>query len=393
MTMIRTVALGLLAATALTGSALAQDAADDKLKVGLMFTLSGPAAVLGEQGRDGFMLAVEAMGGKLGGLETEITTVDDELKPDIAANKARELVERDDADFVVGPIFSNILMAIAKPVTDGGAFLISPNAGTSNFAGAECNANLFVSSYQNDQVHEVLGKYAQDTGYKRLFLLAPNYQAGKDSLAGFKRSYKGEVVNEIYTPLGQLDFSAELAQIAAEQPDAVFTFMPGGMGVNLVKQYRQAGLDNIPFLSAFTVDETTLPAQQDAAVGFFGGANWAPDMDNEQSKAFVAAYEEKYGSVPGTYAMQAYDAAQMIDSAIKAAGGDLSDKDALRAGLKAADFQSLRGDFSIGDNHYPIQDFYLVKVAKRDDGKYQTQIEQKIFDDYQDNYAADCKMQ
>ncbi|MBC6716743.1 MAG: ABC transporter substrate-binding protein [Aurantimonas coralicida] len=393
MTMIRTVALGLLAATALTGSALAQDAADDKLKVGLMFTLSGPAAVLGEQGRDGFMLAVETMGGKLGGLETEITTVDDELKPDIAANKARELVERDDADFVVGPIFSNILMAIAKPVTDGGAFLISPNAGTSNFAGAECNANLFVSSYQNDQVHEVLGKYAEDTGYKRLFLLAPNYQAGKDSLAGFKRSYKGEVVNEIYTPLGQLDFSAELAQIAAEQPDAVFTFMPGGMGVNLVKQYRQAGLDNIPFLSAFTVDETTLPAQQDAAVGFFGGANWAPDMDNEQSKAFVAAYEEKYGSVPGTYAMQAYDAAQMIDSAIKAAGGDLSDKDALRAGLKAADFQSLRGDFSIGDNHYPIQDFYLVKVAKRDDGKYQTQIEQKIFDDYQDNYAADCKMQ
>nr|BAT26825.1 substrate-binding protein [Aurantimonas coralicida] len=391
--MIRTVALGLLAATALTGSALAQDAADDKLKVGLMFTLSGPAAVLGEQGRDGFMLAVETMGGKLGGLETEITTVDDELKPDIAANKARELVERDDADFVVGPIFSNILMAIAKPVTDGGAFLISPNAGTSNFAGAECNANLFVSSYQNDQVHEVLGKYAEDTGYKRLFLLAPNYQAGKDSLAGFKRSYKGEVVNEIYTPLGQLDFSAELAQIAAEQPDAVFTFMPGGMGVNLVKQYRQAGLDNIPFLSAFTVDETTLPAQQDAAVGFFGGANWAPDMDNEQSKAFVAAYEEKYGSVPGTYAMQAYDAAQMIDSAIKAAGGDLSDKDALRAGLKAADFQSLRGDFSIGDNHYPIQDFYLVKVAKRDDGKYQTQIEQKIFDDYQDNYAADCKMQ
>ncbi|EAS50126.1 putative ABC transporter substrate-binding protein [Aurantimonas manganoxydans SI85-9A1] len=391
--MIRTVALGLLAATALTGSALAQDAADNKLKVGLMFTLSGPAAVLGEQGRDGFMLAVETMGGKLGGLETEITTVDDELKPDIAANKARELVERDDADFVVGPIFSNILMAIAKPVTDGGAFLISPNAGTSNFAGAECNANLFVSSYQNDQVHEVLGKYAEDTGYKRLFLLAPNYQAGKDSLAGFKRSYKGEVVNEIYTPLGQLDFSAELAQIAAEQPDAVFTFMPGGMGVNLVKQYRQAGLDNIPFLSAFTVDETTLPAQQDAAVGFFGGANWAPDMDNEQSKAFVAAYEEKYGSVPGTYAMQAYDAAQMIDSAIKAAGGDLSDKDALRAGLKAADFLSLRGDFSIGDNHYPIQDFYLVKVAKRDDGKYQTQIEQKIFDDYQDNYAADCKMQ
>ncbi|WP_206453898.1 ABC transporter substrate-binding protein [Aurantimonas marina] len=393
MSSIRAATIALLTATALSGAAMAQTADDGKLKIGLMFTLSGPAAVLGEQGRDGFLLAVEKMGGKLGGLETEITTVDDELKPDIAANKARELVERDDADFVVGPIFSNILMAITKPVTDGGAFLISPNAGTSNFAGTECNKNFFVTSYQNDQVHEVLGKYAEDTGYKRLFLLAPNYQAGKDSLAGFKHSYKGEVVNEIYTPLGQLDFSAELAQIAAEQPDAVFTFMPGGMGVNLVKQYRQAGLDNIPFLSAFTVDETTLPAQQDAAVGFYGGANWAPDMDNEQSKAFVAAYEEKYGSIPGTYAMQAYDAAQLIDSAIKAAGGDLSDKDALRSALEAANFQSLRGDFKLGNNHYPIQDFYLVKVAKRDDGKYQTEIAEKIFDDYQDNYAAECKMQ
>ncbi|WP_442872866.1 ABC transporter substrate-binding protein [Aurantimonas sp. C2-3-R2] len=392
MSSIRTATIALMTAATLAGAAMAQTADDGKLKIGLMFTLSGPAAVLGEQGRDGFLLAVEKMGGRLGGLETEITTVDDELKPDIAANKARELVERDDVDFVVGPIFSNILMAINKPVTDGGAFLISPNAGTSNFAGAECNKNFFVTSYQNDQVHEVLGKYAQDKGYKRLFLLAPNYQAGKDSLAGFKHSYKGEVVNEIYTPLGQLDFSAELAQIAAEQPDAVFTFMPGGMGVNLVKQYRQAGLDNIPFLSAFTVDETTLPAQQDAAVGFYGGANWAPDMDNEQSKAFVAAYEEKYGSVPGTYAMQAYDAAQLIDSAVKAAG-KLDDKDALRSALEAADFQSLRGDFKLGNNHYPIQDFYLVKVAKRDDGKYQTQIAEKIFDDYQDNYAAECKMQ
>jgi branched-chain amino acid transport system substrate-binding protein len=386
---IRTVALGLLAATILAGGA---QAADGKLKIGLMFTLSGPAAVLGEQGRDGFLLAVETMKQKLGGLDTELVVIDDEQKPDIAANKARELVESDKVDFVVGPIFSNILQAIAKPVTDSGAFLISPNAGTSNFAGADCNKNLFVSSYQNDQVHEVLGKVAQDKGYARMFLLAPNYQAGKDSLAGFKHSYKGEVVGEIFTPLGQLDFSAELAQIAAVQPDAVFAFEPGGMGVNLVKQYRQAGLEGIPFLSAFTVDETTLPGQQDAALGFFGGANWAPDMDNPQSKAFVAAYEAKYGKVPGTYAMQAYDAAQMIDAAVKAAGGKLEDKDAIRAGLKAADFPSLRGNFKIGNNHYPIQDFYLVKAAKRDDGKYQTEIVEKVFSDFQDNYAASCKM-
>ena len=386
---IKTVALGLLAATILSGGA---HAADGKLKIGLMFTLSGPAAVLGEQGRDGFLLAVDTMNKKLGGLDTELVVIDDEQKPDVAANKARELVESDKVDFVVGPIFSNILQAIAKPVTDSGAFLISPNAGTSNFAGADCNKNLFVSSYQNDQVHEVLGKVAQDKGYKRMFLLAPNYQAGKDSLAGFKHSYKGEVVGEIFTQLGQLDFSAELAQIAAAQPDAVFAFEPGGMGVNLVKQYRQAGLESIPFLSAFTVDETTLPGQKDAAVGFFGGANWAPDMDNAESKAFVAAYEAKYGKVPGTYAMQAYDAAQMIDAAVKSVDGKLDDTDGIRAGLKAADFKSLRGNFKIGNNHYPIQDFYLVKAAKRDDGKYQTEIVEKVFSDFQDNYASACKM-
>lgn len=380
-------ALCLLAATALSGAAHAES-----LRVGLMLTLSGPAAVLGEQGRNGFMLGLADLGGKLGGLETEVSVVDDEQKPDVAATKARELVERDHAAFVVGPVFSNIMQAIAKPVTAGGAFLISPNAGTSNFAGAECNKNLFVASYQNDQVHEVLGKYAQDQGYKRVFLLAPNYQAGKDSLAGFKHSYKGEIVNEIYTPMGQLDFSAELAQIAASQPDAVFAFMPGGMGVNLVKQYRQAGLEGTPFLSAFTVDETTLPAQRDAAVGLLGGANWAPDLDNPQSRAFVAAYEKKFGAVPGTYAMQGYDAAQMIDSAIRAAHGDVGNKDAVRAGLEAASFKSLRGSFKMGPNHYPIQDFYLVKAAKRADGKYETEIVKKIFADYADNYARDCKM-
>ncbi|MEW5421777.1 ABC transporter substrate-binding protein [Amorphus sp. 3PC139-8] len=390
MTSIRTAALGLATAAALSSTAFAQS--DDQLTVGMMLTLSGPAAVIGEQARNGFMLAVDDMDGKLGGLDTEVLIIDDELKPDVAVNKAKELVERDGADFVVGPIFSNILMAIAKPITDAETFLISPNAGTSVFAGPACNEYLFVSSYQNDQMHEVMGKYAQDEGFEKVFLMAPNYQAGKDSLAGFKHSYKGEVVDEVYTPLGQLDFSAELAKIAAAQPDAVFTFMPGGMGVNLVKQYRQAGLDTIPFLSTFTVDETTLPAQQDAAIGFFGGANWAPDMDLPQSKKFVAEYEEKYGSVPGTYAMQAYDAAQMIDAAVKAVDGDLSDKEGMMAALEKADFQSLRGDFKIGKNHFPVQDFYLVKAAKRDDGKYQTEIVKKVFDDYVDNYVDKCRM-
>lgn len=397
MTSFRKFAFGLAAATVLSTTAQAQEAAqsqgDGELKIGLLLTLSGPAAVLGEQARNGFMLALEEMDGELGGMSAEVIVVDDELKPDVAVNSARELVERDEVDFVVGPIFSNIAGAIANPVTDSGAFLISPNAGPSNLAGAECDANFFAVSYQNDQNHEVLGAYSTQQGYDQVFLLAPNYQAGKDALAGFKHSYDGEIAGEIYTPLGQLDFSAELAQIAALQPDAVFAFMPGGMGVNLVKQYRQAGLANVPFLSAFTVDETTLPATQDAALGFFGGSNWAPNMDNPQSQAFVEAYVEKYGSVPGSYAMHGYDTALLIDSAVEAVGGDLSDTDALRAALEAADFQSLRGDFAFGGNHFPIQDFYLVEAAQREDGLYQTEVVEKIFDDYEDSYADQCELE
>ena len=382
----------LLAALAALALAPADAFADDKVKVGVIVTLSGPSAVLGGQVRDGFNLAVKTLGGKLGGDEAEVIVEDDEQKPDVAVTKVKGLLDRDHVDFVVGPIFSNILQAIFKPVTTSNAFLVSPNAGTSNFAGKLCNPNFFVTSYQNDQNHEVLGKYAQDHGFKSVFLMAPNYQAGKDALAGFKRFYKGEVLDEVYTPLGQLDFSAELAKIAAAKPEAFFTFMPGGMGVNLVKQYHQAGLSTIPFLSAFTTDETTLPAQKDDAIGDLGGANWAPNMDNPQSKAFVAAYEAAYGSVPGTYAMQAYDAAMLIDGALKATGGKLSDHDALRAALAKAPFASLRGKFAFGPNHFPIQDFYLVKVAKRPDGKYQTEIVDKVFSDYADVYAADCPM-
>jgi branched-chain amino acid transport system substrate-binding protein len=367
-------------------------AADDKVKVGLIVTLSGPSAVLGGQVRDGFNLAVKTLGGKLGGLDAEVIVVDDELKPDVAVTKVKGLIERDQVNFVVGPVFSNVLQAIHKPVIESSAFLISPSAGTSSFAGKQCNPNFFVTSYQNDQIHEVLGKYAEDQGYKSAFLMAPNYQAGKDSLAGFKRDFKGEILDEVYTPLGQLDFSAELAKIAAAKPEAFFTFMPGGMGVNLVKQYRQAGLASIPFLSAFTADESTLPAEKDDAVGFLGGANWAPDMDNPQSKAFVSAYEAAYNSVPGTYAMQAYDTALLIDSAIKGAGGKLSDKDAVRAELKKADFTSLRGKFKFGVNNYPIQDFYLVKAAKRPDGKYETEIVKRVFEDFVDHYASECTM-
>jgi branched-chain amino acid transport system substrate-binding protein len=376
----------------LLGAALDPALAQQKIKLGVIVTLSGPAAALGQQVRDGFALAVKELGGKMGGRDVEVVVIDDELKPDAAVTKVKGLLERDKVDFVVGPIFSNILQAIHRPVTESKTFLISPNAGPSTYAGKDCSPFFYVTSYQNDQVHEILGKVAQDRGYKRVYVMVPNYQAGKDSAAGFKLDYKGEIVEESYMPLNTLDFQPELSKIASLKPDALFTFMPGGLGVNLVKQYRQAGLaDTIPVLSAFTVDESTLPAQQDAAVGMFGGANWAPNLDNPLNKKFVAAYEAAYNSVPGTYAFQAYDAAMLIDSAVKAVKGDLANKDAVAAALKKADFTSLRGSFKFNTNGYPIQDFYLTKVAKRPDGKFQTEIVQKVFENYGDRYAKDCK--
>ena len=367
--------------------------AKDKLKIGVIATLSGPPAVLGQELRNGFELAVKDLGGKLGGREVEMFVQDDGLKPDIAVSKVKALVERDKVDFVVGPIFSNIQQAIFKPVTDAGVILISPNAGSSNFAGKQCNPNFFVTSYQNDQAFGVAGKYAQDAGLKKVFLIAPNYQAGRDAITGFKRFFKGKIVGEDFVPLGQLDYSAELSKIAATKPDAIYVFLPGGMGINFVKQFRQAGLaDKVKFLSAFTVDESTLPAQRDAAIGFLGGANWAPNLDNPQNKKFVAGYEKAYGAVPATYAFQAYDAALLIDGALKLTKGSTADKNALRAALKKANFVSLRGSFKFNNNHYPIQNFYMVKVVKRADGKFETEIFKKVFSNYGDTYAKDCPM-
>jgi branched-chain amino acid transport system substrate-binding protein len=382
---------GLAALAALSGM-LAGEVRAQELKIGVIAVLSGPQAVLGGQLRDGFNLGLKHFGGKLGGLVTSVTVQDDELKPDVAVGKVKQLIERDRVDFIVGPVFSNILLAIEKPITQAKVFLISPNAGPSPLAGKGCSPFFFSTSYQNDQPPQVLGKYAQDKGYKRAFLLAPNYQAGKDMLGGFRRQYKGEIADEVYTPLGQLDFAAELARIAAAKPDVFFVFMPGGMGVNLVKQYRQAGLESIPFLSVFTVDESTLPAQQDAALGFYSGMTWAPNTDTPENKNFVADFEKDYAYVPGSYAMQAYDAAHLIDSAVRSVGGKLDDKDALRAAIKRADFKSVRGPFKFNSNGFPVQDFYLVKVAKRADGKFETEIVQKVFTNAADDYAADCPL-
>lgn len=372
-----------------------QAASAQSVKVGVMLTLSGPAAVLGQHARDGFNLGLKHLGGKLGGLNAELVVVDDELKPDVGVQKVQALLERDKVDVVVGVIFSNVMMAIAKPVFDAQVPLVSPNAGPSPLAGKACSPWFFNTAWQNDQNHEAMGKHAQDAGYKKVVLIAPNYQAGKDSMAGFKRHFKGEIVDEIFNQVNQLDFSAEIARIASLKPDAVFAFEPGGMGVNFVKQYAQAGLaGKIPFLSAFTVDETTLPATQDAAVGMIAGAHWAPNLDNPVNKKFVADYEKEYGQVPSMYAAQGYDAAQLVDAAIKANGGKVNDKTALRDAFRKASFMSIQGKpFKLNNNGYPIYDVYSVKAVKRADGKFATEVVSTVFTEYKDAYSKDCPLQ
>jgi len=367
--------------------------AQDKIRIGLIYTLSGPPSALGQQSKNAFELAVKDLGGKMGGKEVELFVADDTLKPDVAVQKVHELVERDKVDIIVGPIFSNVLQAIHKPVMDSGKILISTNAGASSFAGALCNPHFFVTSYQNDQIYAALGKVANEKGYKRVYAMVPNYQAGKDALAGFKSTYTGTLIEESLVPLNNLDFAPEVSKLNAANPDALFTFMPGGLGINLIKQMKQSGVQGkFPVISAFTADEATLPVLGDAADGIFGALTWAPTMDNPQNKKFVAEYEAAHNAVPASYAMQAYDTAMLIDSAVRAIGGNTSDTKALSAAIKKADFKSLRGPFKFNVNGYPIEDFYLTKVVRRDDGKYQTSIVEKVLENNADSYAKDCKL-
>lgn len=376
---------------ALARPALAQGGGEP-VRVAVVAVLSGPQAALGAQIRDGFALGLRHLDGRLGGRPVQVSVIDDELRPDVAVNKLRAAVERDRVEFAVGVAFSNILQAIIRPVTEAGTMLISTNAGPSTVAGRGCHRNFFAASYNNDQVHSVMGQVAQDEGYRRVFLLAPNYQAGRDAVAGFKSRFRGEVAGEAFVPLTQLDFSAELAQIAAARPDALFTFMPGGLGVALVRQYRQAGLANIPFLSTFTVDEASLPAQGEAAEGFFTASDWAPDIDNAQNQRFVRDYLAAHDAVPASYAAHCYDAAMLLDAAVRRVGGDLRDKDALRAAIRAAEFRSVRGEFRFGANHFPVQDFWLCRVERRADGRFWTRTVRKVLEADVDPYAASCRM-
>lgn len=366
----------------------------DKVKVGFLSTLSGPGGGLGVDIQDGFKLALKSTGGKLGGLPAELVVVDDQQNPDTAKQATDRLLKRDKVDFMTGIVFSNIMLAVGPTIFETKTFYVSANAGPSQYAGAQCNPYFFNVAWQNDNLHEAVGKHVAEKGFANVALVAPNYPAGKDALTGFKRFYKGKVADEIYTKLGQLDYAAELAQIRAAKPDAVYIFLPGGMGINFIKQYAAAGLTKeIPlFGPGFSADEDVIRAVGEPMTGMYNASQWAHDLPNAENRKFVADFEKEYGRLPSLYASQGYDAALLIDSAVRRVKGRIEDKDALRAALAAADFKSVRGPFRFNHNQYPVQDYYLRVIEKDAKGRVTNRTIGTIFTNHADAYAAECAM-
>lgn len=365
--------------------ALVATGATAEVRVGMITTLSGGGAGLGLDVRDGFLLAIEQSGRD----DIELVIEDDQQRPDIAVQLADRMIQSERVDVMTGIIWSNLAMAVVPAAVNQGVFYLSPNAGPSQLAGAGCHENYFNVAWQNDNLHEAAGAWANSTGYESSFILAPNYPAGQDALTGFKRFYEGEIVDELYTELGQTDYAAEIAQIRASGADSVFFFLPGGMGISFLKQYADSGVD-IPVIGpAFSFDQGILGAVGDAALGIVNTSQWSPDLDNPTNAAFVADFEAAYGRLPSLYASQGFDTANLLLSALEAA--EVSDADAFRAALRAADFDSTRGDFAFGPNHHPIQDIYAREVVMVD-GVLTNRLIGVALEDHSDAYASACRM-
>ncbi|PQA76560.1 ABC transporter substrate-binding protein [Rhodoferax sp. TS-BS-61-7] len=395
MSLARLASLRLVAAAALaTCSVAAMAQSTEPVRVGLLSTLSGPGAGLGVDIRDGFQLAVKLNDGKLGGRAAEVIVADDQANPDVGRQTADRLVKRDKVDFLTGIVFSNVMLAVGTPTFQSKTFYISANAGPSQYAGEQCSPYFFSASYQNDNMHEAVGKTVTDKGFKRVALIAPNYPAGKDALTGFKRFFKGEVASETYTALNQLDYSAELSKLRASKPDAVYIFLPGGLGINFIKQFVGAGLskDITLFGPGFSGDEDVIKAVGDPMLGMFNTSQWGHDMDNAANKKFVAEFEKAYGRLPTLYAAQGYDAARLMDAAVRDSKGKLDDKAAVKKALEAAKFDSVRGAFKFNSNHFPIQDYYLRVITKDAKGRVTNRTLGTVFKNHADAYVGNCKM-
>jgi branched-chain amino acid transport system substrate-binding protein len=368
--------------------------AADAVKIGFVSTFSGPAAAIGNDIRDGFNLALDQLGRRMGGKPVEVIYEDDTQKPEIGKQKTDKLIESDHVDFLLGYAFSNVLLASLLPAVNAKTFIISANAGPSQIAGEQCSPYFFSTSWQGDQAAQATGEYLNRKGVKTLFLLNPNYAAGRDVAAGVKANFHGEIVGEEYTAWpGQLDFSAELTKARAAKPDAIFAFYPGAAGAQFLTQYAQSGLKGqIPLYTAFMIDALSLPKVGELVLGIATAGHWAIDLPNAANQKFVADFRAAYKRDPAFYAAQGYDAANLINSAVLAVNGNLADKDGVRAAMEKADYASVRGPYRYGNNHFPIQDFYLQEVVKKPDGGYEIKTVETIFKAHQDRYHDKCPM-
>ena len=381
----------IMLACALTLAIGSAASAEGPLRLGFMTTLSGPQAVIGQEQRRGLNLALEKLGGTIGGQGVQIFEADDKFNAGEAVQQATKLIDRDKVQVITGLAASNTLMAIAKPVLARGILLVSANAGPSPLAGAGCSPNLFVTSFQNDQWSTGIGRYLNEKKFKRVYFIGMNYQAGWDHTKAVIRNFEGEKAAEVYTPLDQLDFSAELSQIRAAKPDAVYAFYVGGAAVAFVKQYSQAGLTGTPLVSMTAMSDPTLfQAEGEAAVGIVVGTHWSEHLDNPANKAFVAAYRAKFGRPPTAYAANQYDSILLLDAGVRAAGGS-ADPAALRKGLREAGIDSVRGAFKLNTNQFPIQTIYMEEIVKGASGP-ETKLLGVAARDVGDIYAKDCKL-
>ena len=367
-------------------------AAADKLTIGFMTTLSGPAAVVGNDIRDGMRLALDHVNGRVGGLPTTVIVADDSQKIEVATELANKFIRTDKVDVAIGFSFSNLMLAVYPILTQSETVVISSNPGPSQIAGKECSRFFFSTSWQGDSWAEAMGAYLQKQGVQNVYLMAPNYAAGRDVIAGFKRHYKGKIAGEVYTALSQMDFGAELTTLRAANPSAVFAFYPGGIGIQFVRQFSQAGLrGRLPLYTSYTVDNTTLPAIGDDAIGLVRTTFWNEDSDNPVNRKFVADFQKKFGRNAAEYAAQAYDTIMLLDSAIRAVNGRIEDKPAFLAALRKADFKSVRGSFRFNNNNFPIQDYYVGRIVK-EGGRLRARTEEVVLKDHGDAYASQCPL-
>ena len=383
------VLVGLAAVSILAAPACAADA----IKIGFVSTFSGPPASIGNDMRDGFNLGIQNLGGQMAGRPVEVIYEDDTSKPEVGKQKTDKLIESDHVNFLTGYGFSNVLLASLLSAVNAKTFIISANAGPSQIAGEQCSPYFFSVSWQGDQAAQATGEYLNQNGVKTLFIIDPNYAAGKDVAAGVKANFKGKIVGEEYTAWpNQLDFSAELSKARAAKPDAMFAF-PGIRRQPIsdaIRTSRAKGPD--PALHGIHGRCTDARRMGDIALGVATAGHWAIDLPNEANRKFVADFRAAYKRDPAFYAAQAYDAANFINSAVVAVKGDMSNQDAMRAAMEKADYASVRGPYRYGNNHFPIQNFYLQKAVKKPGGGYEIDTVTTILKDHQDRYHDKCPM-